>query len=103
MGLGEARRAAWQSAGPRPFHPDQTKRCAAFRCNMLDGSGLPALAIGGAEPGPGRCLDSHAAAADPKRLMLGYLLGALMTSITLGLVIVFALKGSSPGSTTEKP
>jgi hypothetical protein len=25
----------------------------------------------------------------PKRLMLGYLLGALMTSITLGLVIVF--------------
>ena len=37
----------------------------------------------------------------PKRLMLGYLLGALMTSITLGLVIVFALKGSSAVSTTE--
>ena len=31
----------------------------------------------------------------PKRLLLGYLCGALMTSITLGLVIVFALDGSS--------
>ena len=31
----------------------------------------------------------------PKRLLLGYLLGALMTSITLGLVIVFALDGSA--------
>jgi hypothetical protein len=39
--------------------------------------------------------------ANPKRLMLGYLLGALMTSITLGLIIVFALKGSSTVSTTE--
>ncbi len=38
---------------------------------------------------------------NPKRLMLGYLLGALMTSITLGLVIVSALKGSSTLSTTE--
>lgn len=37
----------------------------------------------------------------PAKLMLGYLLGALMTSITLGLVIVFALKGSSSVSTTE--
>src|SRR5262249_19418911 len=31
----------------------------------------------------------------PRRLLLGYLLGALMTSITLGLVIVFALDGSA--------
>jgi len=31
---------------------------------------------------------------NPKRLMLGYLLGALMTSITLGLLIVFSLHGS---------
>jgi len=31
---------------------------------------------------------------NPKRLMLGYLLGALMTSITLGLVIIFSLEGS---------
>jgi hypothetical protein len=37
----------------------------------------------------------------PKLLMLGYLLGALMTSITLGLVIVFALKGNSTVSTTQ--
>jgi Sap, sulfolipid-1-addressing protein len=37
----------------------------------------------------------------PRRLMLGYLLGALMTSITLGLVIVYALKGSSSVSTTQ--
>ena len=29
----------------------------------------------------------------PKRLLLGYLLGALMTSITLGLLIVFTLGG----------
>jgi Sap, sulfolipid-1-addressing protein len=39
---------------------------------------------------------------NPRRLMLGYLLGALTTSITLGLVIVFALKkGSSTVSTTQ--
>ena len=38
---------------------------------------------------------------NPKRLMLGYLLGALMTSITLGLVIVFSLQGSDAVSTTE--
>ena len=38
---------------------------------------------------------------NPARLMLGYLLGALMTSVTLGLVIVFGLKGSSAVSTTE--
>jgi hypothetical protein len=37
----------------------------------------------------------------PARLMLGYLLGALMTSITLGLVIVFSLSGSSASNTTE--
>jgi Sap, sulfolipid-1-addressing protein len=30
----------------------------------------------------------------PRRLLLGYLLGAAMTSVTLGLVIVFALKDS---------
>jgi hypothetical protein len=38
---------------------------------------------------------------DPKRLMLGYLLGAYLTSITLGLVIVFALPGSSTESTSK--
>jgi hypothetical protein len=37
----------------------------------------------------------------PARLMLGYLLGAYMTSITLGLVIVFSLSGSSASNTTE--
>jgi hypothetical protein len=31
----------------------------------------------------------------PKRLLMGYLAGALMTSVTLGLVIVFALDGSA--------
>jgi Sap, sulfolipid-1-addressing protein len=31
----------------------------------------------------------------PKRLLLGYLAGALLTSMTLGLVIVFALDGSA--------
>jgi hypothetical protein len=31
----------------------------------------------------------------PKRLLIGYLLGALMTSMTLGLVIVFATDGSA--------
>lgn len=34
----------------------------------------------------------------PRRLMLGYLLGALLTSMTLGLVIVFALDGSAKTS-----
>ena len=38
---------------------------------------------------------------NPKRLMLGYLLGALVTSITLGLVIVFSLESSSAVRTTE--
>ena len=35
----------------------------------------------------------------PKRLLIGYLLGALVTSMTLGLVIVFTLDGSA--STAE--
>jgi hypothetical protein len=39
--------------------------------------------------------------ANPVRLMLGYLLGALMTSVTLGLVIVFGLEGSDAVSTTQ--
>jgi hypothetical protein len=38
---------------------------------------------------------------NPKRLMLGYLLGALATSITPGLVIVFSLEGSNAVRTTE--
>ena len=37
----------------------------------------------------------------PKKLMLGYLAGAYMTSITLGLVIVFSLSNSSASNTTE--
>ena len=37
----------------------------------------------------------------PKKLMLGYLLGAYMTSITIGLVIVFSLPNSSATNTTE--
>jgi Sap, sulfolipid-1-addressing protein len=35
----------------------------------------------------------------PKRLLIGYLLGALMTSVTLGLIVVFTLDGSA--STTQ--
>jgi hypothetical protein len=38
----------------------------------------------------------------PKRLLLGYLIGALMTSITLGLLIVFSLDGSSSATSTAK-
>ena len=38
---------------------------------------------------------------NPKRLMLGYLLGAYTTSITLGCVIVFSLHGSSTESTSK--
>ena len=37
----------------------------------------------------------------PARLMLGYLLGAYMTSITLGLIIVFTLTNTSASNTTE--
>jgi Sap, sulfolipid-1-addressing protein len=37
----------------------------------------------------------------PAKLMAGYLLGALTTSITLGLVIVFSLSDSSATNTTE--
>jgi hypothetical protein len=37
----------------------------------------------------------------PARLMGGYLLGAYMTSITLGLIIVFSLSNSSATNTTE--
>jgi hypothetical protein len=38
---------------------------------------------------------------DPKRLMLGYWLGAMLTSVTLGLLIVFSLKSSGLVSTTK--
>lgn len=38
---------------------------------------------------------------NPKRLLIGYLIGAMMTSITLGLVIVFSLEGSSVVDTAQ--
>jgi Sap, sulfolipid-1-addressing protein len=38
----------------------------------------------------------------PERLLLGYLLGALVTSITCGLVIVFALSESSASNTAKR-
>ena len=38
---------------------------------------------------------------NPKSLMLGYYLGAMLTSITLGLVIVHTLKGSGVVTTTQ--
>jgi Sap-like sulfolipid-1-addressing protein len=38
---------------------------------------------------------------NPKRLMLGYLLGAYTTSISLGLLIVFSLHGSASVSTAK--
>ena len=38
----------------------------------------------------------------PVRLMLGYLLGALMTSITIGIVIVYELKNSGLVGTTKR-
>jgi hypothetical protein len=37
----------------------------------------------------------------PVKLMLGYLLGALMTSLSLGLVIVFSLNDSAAVTTTQ--
>ncbi len=37
----------------------------------------------------------------PTRLMMGYLAGAYLTSITLGLVIVFSLSNSSTTTTTQ--
>jgi hypothetical protein len=37
----------------------------------------------------------------PKRLLAGYLLGAFVTSITCGLLLVFALPGSSTSSTAK--
>ncbi len=39
---------------------------------------------------------------NPRRLLLGYLLGAMMTSVTLGLLIVFSLDGSSAGTSTAE-
>jgi hypothetical protein len=38
---------------------------------------------------------------NPKKLMIGYLLGAYLTSISLGLLIVFSLHGSSSVSTAR--
>lgn len=38
---------------------------------------------------------------NPSKLMLGYLCGALLTSITLGLIIVFSLSNSSATNTTK--
>src|SRR5436190_6810699 len=37
----------------------------------------------------------------PKKLMLGYLLGAYLTSITVGLLIVFSLHGTDAAETTR--
>lgn len=37
----------------------------------------------------------------PARLMVGYLIGAMLTSVTLGLVIVFSLSNSSTANTTQ--
>lgn len=37
----------------------------------------------------------------PKRLLLGYLCGAAMTSVTLGLIIVFALRDAGLAKTTQ--
>jgi hypothetical protein len=37
----------------------------------------------------------------PKRLLLGYWLGAILTGITWGLVLVFAVSGSSTASTAK--
>ncbi|HKP90182.1 MAG TPA: GAP family protein [Thermoleophilaceae bacterium] len=39
--------------------------------------------------------------SSPKRLLLGYWLGAMLTSITLGLLIVYALEGSGAVDTTK--
>jgi Sap, sulfolipid-1-addressing protein len=39
---------------------------------------------------------------EPKRLMLGFVLGALLTSITLGLVIVFVVGGTNSTTSTTK-
>lgn len=38
---------------------------------------------------------------NPKRLLLGYLAGAMLTSLTIGFVIVFALEDSSATSTAR--
>jgi hypothetical protein len=38
----------------------------------------------------------------PKKMLLGYLLGAMMTSVALGLVIVFAMQDSSATDTAQK-
>src|SRR4051794_34574416 len=40
---------------------------------------------------------------NPKRLMLGYLLGAYVTSITIGLVVVFSPQGSSAEQPPKQP
>ena len=39
--------------------------------------------------------------SNPRRLLSGYLLGALITSVTCGLLLVFLLPGSSTASTTK--
>jgi hypothetical protein len=40
--------------------------------------------------------------SNPKHLLVGYLLGAILTSVTCGLVLVFALPGSSTSSTAKQ-
>jgi Sap, sulfolipid-1-addressing protein len=39
----------------------------------------------------------------PDRLMFGYWLGAMLTGVASGLVIVFALKGTGAEHTTRHP
>src|ERR1700748_727166 len=39
----------------------------------------------------------------PSKLMLGYYFGAMLTSISLGLLIVFSLQGTGADTTTQTP
>ena len=65
------------------------------------GPSNPSVADRVVEPDARRRDDRDAAAPKSTRLMTGYLLGAYITSITLGLVIVFSVTSSGAADTTE--
>ena len=65
------------------------------------GRHLGAGGDGCAEPDPRRGVHGDDAAPEPGAADAGYLLGALLTSITLGLLIISALEGSGAVATTK--
>jgi hypothetical protein len=92
----------WRGAIHRA-HPVWTMSSAAACCSLIDAVGEVVLLSLAASLNPTLVAATTVMLLLPKpaKLMEGYLLGALMTSITLGLVIVFSLSNSGAVDATQ--